>query len=670
MNSHTISTYGEIYLQSARAYNIMADSCPEGSENRTDCLLQAILNASSTSDYNWDPLTFAFTAAIGLLALVVAMVTVFQGLLSAGPGRVKASRHAIGNFAVKSKSRFDLFEMAIRTKAMVPFFSWSMFVTELAQMAGRKEPLALIRDKEGIKDHSATWLSIMGRLKLDNAKFWEKSLIERATDYLPSDIYAAPAAAEARCLALLVVLADDHCEIVVNDRYVEVRGATSQLSFRDHPVAGKVAAFDDFCISTTRSGMKPSGTTPPDADVWPLLIGCELMDGMVRSTDREPVNLIKPHRSTLAKMWQPFGEDDGCDHSWCSEVRKLVHTNEVTNCQHKPLRELMITAIALCTYPAPLWARGFPSQRLRVEDILDMIWETTPGWKTDAEAVIDLFKDAEKVYGFPTPMRKYYDFWMEKGRHIIHTRTSQTAEAWWAAKRGNQFNTQEAPWRRIHNPHGGCISEDILTSVNQWMLDVGDPSEVDAVDIVMREYVLHQLQDLCTWMEDQPGVPWRCATRAILYRIWRREYNDLEQIIPDAMSPMSALNPVVPAVAQPIRPAEDQQRRQPAQNRVNSISSVNTTTNGIMTRQIASVTSLNQLVNEPVLTMPRRVQTEPMLAQAPQINTSDSRAMDGIQAMVAYRALLYGIFLMLNTDTSVFADMSGAGHVEAIVKVL
>lgn len=64
-------------------------TCPDDS---TECLLRAILDAQS--GYNWDPLNFAFTAAIGFLALVLAVVIVFQGLLSAGTGRIKASKEA------------------------------------------------------------------------------------------------------------------------------------------------------------------------------------------------------------------------------------------------------------------------------------------------------------------------------------------------------------------------------------------------------------------------------------------------------------------------------------------------------------------------------------------------------------------------------------------------
>ena len=84
----------------------MTAICPN---NSTECLLRALLDTQS--GFNWDPLNFAFTAAIGVLALVIAGVTVFQGLLSAGPGRLKASKTAIGPYAAKTKTRFDWHEL-------------------------------------------------------------------------------------------------------------------------------------------------------------------------------------------------------------------------------------------------------------------------------------------------------------------------------------------------------------------------------------------------------------------------------------------------------------------------------------------------------------------------------------------------------------------------------
>ncbi|KAH9221572.1 hypothetical protein DL95DRAFT_381879 [Leptodontidium sp. 2 PMI_412] len=58
----------------------MESHCPE---NSTECLLRALITAQD--QYNWDPLTFGFTVAIGILAFIVATLMVFQDILAAGP---------------------------------------------------------------------------------------------------------------------------------------------------------------------------------------------------------------------------------------------------------------------------------------------------------------------------------------------------------------------------------------------------------------------------------------------------------------------------------------------------------------------------------------------------------------------------------------------------------
>lgn len=93
--------------------------------NTTECILEtlaAVLEElrAQRGEYNWDPLTFGVTAVIGILALVIAVLTVGQGLLAAGPGRLKSSRNALGPWAKFSKRTFDWSEMRFRTIAYTP----------------------------------------------------------------------------------------------------------------------------------------------------------------------------------------------------------------------------------------------------------------------------------------------------------------------------------------------------------------------------------------------------------------------------------------------------------------------------------------------------------------------------------------------------------------------
>ena len=90
--------------------------CPN---NATDCLLRKLIDAQNHN--TWDPLNFAFTAILGILAVIVAIVTLFQTLLAAGPGRLKASRGAIGlKFNRSAKTRFSWTEFRMRTTVLVP----------------------------------------------------------------------------------------------------------------------------------------------------------------------------------------------------------------------------------------------------------------------------------------------------------------------------------------------------------------------------------------------------------------------------------------------------------------------------------------------------------------------------------------------------------------------
>ena len=102
--------------------------CPD---NSTECLLRALLDQGDS--FNWNPLNFAFTAATGILALIIACIAVFQGLLAAGLGRLKASRSAIGPWTKLKKSRFDWIELGLRTTAQVPFLRVEFLDNALAR---------------------------------------------------------------------------------------------------------------------------------------------------------------------------------------------------------------------------------------------------------------------------------------------------------------------------------------------------------------------------------------------------------------------------------------------------------------------------------------------------------------------------------------------------------
>ncbi|KAG4436892.1 hypothetical protein IFR05_007618 [Cadophora sp. M221] len=229
--------------------------CPE---NSTECLLRALITAQD--QYNWDPLTFGFTVAIGILAFIVATLTVFQGILAAGPGRLKASRGAIGDYAAFSKSRINGQEFRVRTVTQVPFLrlptrQWgTVRLTKAGDEIGGSRTLSWPFLSE--KEYAGGWANLLALFPDGPAYFRvqdklgpriepERLLVSCNTDYLPSDVQAAPAVGTIETIVTLAALAGcDDVEMV--DKYPVARGNNMQLSFIDHPSLGLVAAFKIF----------------------------------------------------------------------------------------------------------------------------------------------------------------------------------------------------------------------------------------------------------------------------------------------------------------------------------------------------------------------------------------------------------------------------------------
>lgn len=86
--------------------------------NSTECVLKhlkiiAQSQKSQQDEFNWDPVSVYITAAIGVLALWLALLTVGQVVFSAAHGRVKASRYAIGPWHKLSVNHLSWSEMRL-----------------------------------------------------------------------------------------------------------------------------------------------------------------------------------------------------------------------------------------------------------------------------------------------------------------------------------------------------------------------------------------------------------------------------------------------------------------------------------------------------------------------------------------------------------------------------
>lgn len=216
--------------------------------NSTDCLLRAILDANS--GYNWNPLNFAFTAALSILGFIVATVTLVQGLLAAGPGRLKASRSAVGYvYSQKAHTRFDWTELRFRTLIRVP-------VLNVHKLLDRDKIPASNRSRfinvSGSRNTSATlngsswalagWSRLLEELNLQDFSF---ETLPCATDYLPTDVQAAPGYASVESLVIMALLAG--CEkIQGSEGFLRATGPNLQLEFQSHATLGVVATYQHY----------------------------------------------------------------------------------------------------------------------------------------------------------------------------------------------------------------------------------------------------------------------------------------------------------------------------------------------------------------------------------------------------------------------------------------
>jgi hypothetical protein len=230
----------------------MSSKCPA---NDTDCLLRALIDTNS--GYNWNPLNFAFTAALSVLGFVVASFTLMQGFLAAGPGRLKASRSAVGSaYSRKAHTRFDRTELRFRTLVRVPILDVDKLADMKVPHGGILVPLGSSSERSPLQ---AGWSRLLEDLGLETFPF---ETLPCPTDYLPDDVQAAPASATVESLVIMALLAG--CENVHRaEGFLRLTGANIQLEFRSHQALGIVAGYQHYFTA---------GETPIDASLHPQSI--------------------------------------------------------------------------------------------------------------------------------------------------------------------------------------------------------------------------------------------------------------------------------------------------------------------------------------------------------------------------------------------------------------
>jgi hypothetical protein len=335
------------------------DQC---SDNSTACLLRAILHANSV--YNWNPVSVGLTAAIGILALVIAFATVFQGVLAAGPGRLKSSQRAIGMWAKHTVTRMHWKEFRVRSTAFVPYLRYNELLQLLAAQVSTDQNNEQYVPYNFVAAHPAGWYVLLEELGLQTGSF---KMLPCQTDYLPSDIQAAPVSGRVECIVLLAAIAGCDQIRMAENGYPWASGSHCQLTFRGHQQIGTVAVYETFPEPRTYGRNTKSRICSSIA----LAFGIFRFGGSAICILPEEQNKYQ-HGGIIVKSLQTRSQT--CQHEVCS---KQIPDGPLTN-------EL---ALLLLSADPPLSARVFPAKKVNLHENLGILCGRNKGWIDDVAAV-------------------------------------------------------------------------------------------------------------------------------------------------------------------------------------------------------------------------------------------------------------------------------------------
>ncbi|KAM0413041.1 hypothetical protein ACHAPD_008112 [Fusarium lateritium] len=240
--------------------------------NATECLLRVTTSIleqlkEDSSEFNWDPASFVVTLVIGIIAAAFAFFAIIQGFLAAGPGRHKCSKYAIGTWASISRRKFDWSELRYRSIAHTPIISIQDLVLKMGLQTidgthhmewewrdngsgcwnqDRLFPKLKHVTKEDSDYFPATWLRLLTHTGLHHPELWRTN--PQGTDYLPSDLAAAPAYSTVADLISIASITAG--KIRFNSfghgtaKDASMRGEYMDLNFRSHPLLGVYAVID------------------------------------------------------------------------------------------------------------------------------------------------------------------------------------------------------------------------------------------------------------------------------------------------------------------------------------------------------------------------------------------------------------------------------------------
>lgn len=238
--------------------------------NATECLLRvtaSILDQlrEESRDFNWDPASFVVTLVIGIIAAAFAFFAIIQGFLAAGPGRHKCSKYAIGTWARLSKRHFDWSELRYRSIAQTPVID---IISLIHRMRNSHDLVEWSKDDSGVWNNDrlfsklghdqkalsdyfpATWLKSLTCTGLHHPELWREK--PQGTDYLPSDLAAAPAYSTVADLVTIASIAAgkvwfDQSGQNTSDG-ASMQGEYVDVNFRNHPLLGLYGSIDQASV--------------------------------------------------------------------------------------------------------------------------------------------------------------------------------------------------------------------------------------------------------------------------------------------------------------------------------------------------------------------------------------------------------------------------------------
>ncbi|KAF3012859.1 hypothetical protein E8E14_010867 [Neopestalotiopsis sp. 37M] len=480
--------------------------------NATEYLLSELLDvvkdkiATDESATDWDPITFAFTVPVGIfgiLATLLAFVTIVQGIFAVSPGRRKSSRRVIGKWADKRWTTFQWGELRTTTFVTTPILRadslydavqkrleevrrlWEhnrsgQHGEERFSIAGRalisrlKKDLASIwmdrnesRASNAAAATQASWLKLLIHFQLDNIDFDHQDLEITATDHIPDELRAVYAYTDIRTMVTLGAIAGaSNLEPELGSSYPILIGTEIQIDFRQHPVLGMVAAFSRYGKQTKQTIDEEKFLLSSDLHNRAFMVALKHSNAEVEynsptTNDNGPNNDGTNGPASPAMHFISAHEDDRRDkrNSPNHHVRDIIHGSKINagSCNISPMcscsenlnratsHHLLWMFVAKTPDDDPSL---FPSSYLAIRKSLTTLCLQSRFWSGARanQSSNDLFA-ASDVVEMPELPRSFYDEFRDFGRrqHTDHDTVLQICLQFLSGKndsvrRGQQLN--------------------------------------------------------------------------------------------------------------------------------------------------------------------------------------------------------------------------------------